>query len=388
MIDLSDVSVTDHHCHPYPAQTATVQPQLLAQHFAFAGAAVTNTIEPFLSTEEIDHLLWKLLDSSVILGLATRELATYLGCAPEWQAVVAKRNEVAGADYRGYIDGLLRDAQIGCLIIEDGPITPRITPEAFQEYTPVPLQRVARLENYVRDLLAQRPAFDALLDGYHQRMAEDAALGVVALKSLIAYRTGLDVHIVDRPAAKRSYEAWLGDPVQTLKPLRDYLLLETVDFILERDLWLHLHTGVGDVDIVYERANPGQLFPFLKHQRVQRAKICLIHGGYPWVSEAAGMAAVLPNLYIDFSVPTLFALSGIRRCLRELLEICPTAKLVYGSDGSMPETYWLAAKRTRRALEQVLQELVDDGFLTPARARSLGEDLLHRNAADMYGSPS
>lgn len=385
-IDLDDCPVIDHHCHPFPASSATVSPLELAGQFALAGAAVTNTITEFLSPPEIDALLRRDLHTSVVLDLATRDLARFLGCEQRWEAVVDARNARAQADYGAFVGALVADAAIAGLIVEDGPSNPRIPIEEFASRSPVPLTRIARLENHQRDLLSERDlGFDELRRRYRDALEADVAAGAVGFKSLIAYRTGLDVDPgVSEGDARRAFEARHLNPPARLKPLRDLLFAEAAAFAREHDLWLHVHTGIGDVDIVYERSQPSHLFPFLKDARYQRTKTVLIHGGYPFVREAASMAAVLPNVFLDVSVPTLFALSGLRQSLREALEICPVARILYGSDGSMPETYWLAARRTRIALGDVLGELVDDGFVSEARAHEYGRLILGGNAQNLY----
>ena len=46
---------------------------------------------------------------------------------------------------------------------------------------------------------------------------------------------------------------------------------------------------------------------------------------------------------VDMSVSPLFAAPGLVRLFESLLEFAPTGKLFYGSDGSLPETFWFSA---------------------------------------------
>ena len=59
-----------------------------------------------------------------------------------------------------------------------------------------------------------------------------------------------------------------------------------------------------------------------------------------------------------------FAAPGLVRLFESVLEFAPTGKLLYGSDGSMPETFWYSARRARRAMEKVLDGFVDDGVVS------------------------
>lgn len=384
-VDLAGVPIVDHHCHPYRRDSATVTADHLAGHFAFAGAAVMNCIEPYLTVDELQAMSDRNLGTTLTLHAATNDLAAFLGCEPSWEAVVAERNARAGVDYRGWITGLLDDAGISALMIEDGPYKPPIDLADFGDYTPTTLTRTARLENSIRDLLAAEVSFTELVEAYDASMETDREAGVVAFKSVIGYRTGLDIDAVDASGAARSHERWLADRETSTKPLRDFLLHRAAEFVVQHDLWLHLHTGIGDADVVLQTGQPSQLFPFLKDPLVQRARVVLIHAGYPWVQEAAAVAAALANVYVDLSVSPLFAAPGLVRLFESVLEFAPTGKLFYGSDGSMPETFWYSAKRARAALERVLTGFVDDAVLTPANALRVGEGVLGGNARRLYG---
>ena len=70
---------------------------------------------------------------------------------------------------------------------------------------------------------------------------------------------------------------------------------------------------VGDPDIVYARANPALLYPLLHSERFRANKVVLVHGGWPWVGEAAAMVAILPNVYLDVSEGTIFGMPNIRQ---------------------------------------------------------------------------
>ena len=384
-VDLTGVPIVDHHCHPYRRDSAEVTADHLAGHFAFAGAAVMNCIEPYLSPDELRSLSDRNLGTTLTLHAATADLAAYLDCEPTWEAVVAERNRRASRDYRAWIDGLLTDAGIAALMIEDGPYRPPIAIDEFAEYTPTTLTRTSRLESSIRDLLEAEVTFAQLVDGYDQAMERNRAAGVVAFKSVIGYRTGLDIEIVDAADAERNHEAWLGDRTVGIKPLRDFLLYRAAQFVVEHDLWLHLHTGIGDADVVLQTGQPSHLFPFLKDPLVQRARVVLIHAGYPWVQEAAAVAAALANVYVDLSVSPLFAAPGLVRLFESVLEFAPTGKLFYGSDGSMPETFWYSARRARRALERVLSDFVADDVLTVSAAERVGAAVLGGNARELYG---
>src|SRR5262249_43223001 len=137
-------------------------------------------------------------------------------------------------------------------------------------------------------------------------------------------------------------------------------------------------------DIVYERANPARLYPLLHSERFRANRVVLVHGGWPWIAEAAAMVAILPNVYLDVSEGALFGMPHARQRLMEALEACPYAKILYGADGSVPEALGTGARRFKRVLGQVLEELMHDDFCPATEARRAAVMILHDNAMRLY----
>jgi predicted TIM-barrel fold metal-dependent hydrolase len=157
-----------------------------------------------------------------------------------------------------------------------------------------------------------------------------------------------------------------------------------MDVARERDLWLHIHAAVGDPDIVYQRANPALLYPLLHSERFRANKVVLVHGGWPWVGEAAAMVAILPNVYLDVSEGTIFGMPNMRQRILEAVEACPYTKILYGADGSVPEALWIVAKRYKAVLGRVLEDLTAEGFCSRRDAHQIGRCILSENATRLY----
>lgn len=238
------------------------------------------------------------------------------------------------------------------------------------------------VRDQAKDLAALEEAFDAELD----RAAADST--TVAYKSIIAYRTGLDVVPADRDAAEAAFTRWREDgwkeSREHAKPVRDYLLHRASEAAKRHDRVMHIHTGDGDPDIVLSRARPHDLFPFLKsHLDVPTV---LIHTGFPWTQVAAYIASSLPNVYLDLSVLIPWASLGIEQHLTVLLGTAPAGKLLYSSDeASEPEVIWIAARMGRRALERALGDAVDRDFITVREAVALGRGILSENSRHLHG---
>jgi uncharacterized protein len=327
-----------------------------------------------------------------VFSLAVRRmLAERLGCEPTADAVASARDKAFRNDPVGYIRELLDDARVGGLLVDDGFPLPRVPSSEFRETIggATPVHRVARIETMIldvrdkaTDLGALEEAFDAELD----RAAGDAT--TVAYKSIIAYRTGLDVGTADRDGAAKAFPRWREDrwkeSREHAKPVRDYLLHRAAEAAKRHDRVMHIHTGDGDPDIVLARARPHDLLPFLKEHLEQ--PIVLIHTGFPWTQVAAYIASQLPNVYLDLSVLIPWASLGIEQHLMLLLGTAPAGKLLYSSDeASEPEVIWIAARMGKRALERALGDAVERDFLTVTEAETLGKGILSENSRHLHG---
>ncbi|MFE2578775.1 amidohydrolase family protein [Streptomyces sp. NPDC059378] len=200
-------------------------------------------------------------------------------------------------------------------------------------------------------------------DGYAQafRSAVEAAVrrpGVVAVKSVAAYRTGFDLDparptAAEVTAAARRFTAdggRLADPV-----LMRHLLWTAVDLGLP----LQLHTGFGDNDIRLHRVDPSLLTDWL-HQVAGTIPVLLLHC-WPYQRQAGYLAAVFEQVYLDVGL-TLHHVGPLRAraVLEEALELTPVRKLLYSSDAyGVAEFYWLGALAFRRGLAELLQARVD-----------------------------
>jgi predicted TIM-barrel fold metal-dependent hydrolase len=384
VIDLSDIPVVDNHVHPWRAGTRRQTAEQLAGHPAFSEGIIESVRRPYLPAAELEPSLRLFRETTLSSRYLLRELARFLGVEPEWAVVAAARNAAAEADYRAWTTRLFEDVKIDALLVDEGGAQPRITLDELGAIAPARLRRVARADNFIRDLLPTEEHWPQFFQRYQGALQAAIADGAIAFKSVIAYRTGLDVEPVSEAEARRNFETSRLELEHAQKAFRDFLLCHTMDVAREHGLWIHIHAAVGDPDIVYARANPALLYPLLHSERFRTNQVVLVHGGWPWVSEAAAMVAILPNVYMDVSEGTLFGMPNVRQRMLEALEACPYSKILYGADGSIPETLWITARRYKQVLGRVLAELSEDGFCTPTEAHRVGELILHDNAVRLY----
>jgi predicted TIM-barrel fold metal-dependent hydrolase len=387
MIDLSHAPVIDVHCHPWRNdQLLAADPLRFEERITMMGMCLISSGTDGESVAE--HL--RLLTETTPLALTMRRrLAEHLGCEATKEAVAATRRDALAADPPAYNRRLWEAANVAGLIYDEGYPQPTITMDEFAADSGARLHRVARIEPFIVELREQAGSFRELEEAFEAELERAAAdPGLVAFKSVIAYRTGLDVEDPPLDHCERSFERWRAEGwTETrhhAKPVRDRLLRRTLSVAKRHERPLHVHCGGGDPAIVLAHARPQDLFPLLAEHADQ--PVVLIHSGWPWLEEGAYVASILPQVYLDVSITMPWASLAVDQKLEVLLGAAPPAKVLYGSDeASEPEVIWLSAQVGREALGRVLGTGVERGWLTRREATELGEGVLAGNARRLHG---
>lgn len=388
-VDLSEVQIVDNHCHGLEID------QILASDPASFEARLTITGQAFLTSHphRRDPNAWGLISSLVegnIFSMVSRRwLAEYLHCSEE--ELLATRDDRMRSGPVAYTRQLLDDQHIVELVADEGFTYQPVGAGELEKIVDVPVHRVARIESFIDSLITsdQCATVDDFADALENELEKAAAdPATIALKSIIAYRTGLDIGAPDPERARAGFREWRSagwkDSRETSKPVRDFLLHRAMVVVARHDIALHIHCGDGDADVVFQRSRPQDLFAFLQHYN--RNSIVLMHAGHPWSEEAAYLASVLPHVYIDLSVLIPWASTNITRYLHQFLGMMPSRKLLYSSDQVYePELFWLPARFARRALEQTLTDLVDGQYFSQKQALAVGEGILGQNCRRVHG---
>ncbi len=375
-IDLSGAEIVDAHTHPYRLE------DLLAKGSEGFDTRATFLGESFHSSSRVNPQLWPVADeltSSTMLGMVLiRWLARHLGCEPSRAAVTAARDAALRADPVAYTKGLLDAAGVVAVLSDEGFPQPPIRADEFSATIGAPVHRVARLEPWI---LAHRDgSFDDLVSGVEADATEAASdPDCVAFKSIVAYRTGLDVDDPSPSEAEAAFGRWRNDgwdeTREHAKPVRDFLIRRALGVAKANGRPFHFHCGGGDPDIRLPYATPQSLFQLLVD--VQDQPVVLVHSGYPWVREAAYIASVLPNVYLELSELIPWGWGQVEWALEMLVGTVPAAKILYGSDeAGEPEAFWVSALLARRSLERVLDRFVERDDLSPGEADRLGRLVL------------
>lgn len=96
---------------------------------------------------------------------------------------------------------------------------------------------------------------------------------------------------------------------------------------------MQFHTGLGDADINLTRSSPAHLQPLIA--AYPNTPVVLLHASYPFTREAGYLASVYKNAYLDFGeVFPFVSKEGQRNIVRQVLELCPTNKILWSSEYS------------------------------------------------------
>ncbi len=372
-LDLSSIPIVDNHCHSLlreqPPDDAAFRIHLTESYF------------PEIARDDVPH--------SLFYHWTIRELALLLECEPTADAVHAARRERGLAWLtreivaRGNFKTWLIDTGYGA--------EATFSLDELRGVAPLRIEEILRLEPLIERLILGSASFNGFLNAYRSAIADLRSRGIVGMKSVIAYRTGLQLEAVDRATAAAAYievreigkrDGWLR--IES-KPLLDHLIVIAVEESARQGVPIQFHTGLGDPDLDLTKVDPAAL-RLIFSDRYRAAPIVLLHTGYPYVRSLAYLAAMFPNVYADMGEAILFAAGEATEITRELLGLAPASKILFSTDASLiPELYWVGARLGRRALGRVLDEHVADGAIDERTAIDWAERILWRNSERVYG---
>jgi uncharacterized protein len=291
-------------------------------------------------------------------------LASQLGCEPHEEAVYARRLATDPADYAA---SLLRATNTELLLVDEGfpPVDLGTSPAELGELAGCEARAVMRIEQ-----VAEAVGVDAL-DRLRETIAGARERGYVGLKTIAAYRGGLDLDALPADGDARSGRL----EGAALRPA--LLAALEANEATGDPLPVQVHTGFGDSDLLLPAARPGLLKPLI--ERFRATTFVLLHC-YPFVREAGWLAHVYANVFFDVSL-TIPHVARPATALYEALELAPVSKLLYATDASStPELYLLSARWWRESLAEVLPALLRDDRVAAEAARMI----LRENARAVY----
>lgn len=306
--------IVDNHAHPLLKAEALTKHPLISITTEASGDAIHAT------STSLAHIR------------GVKQLAHVLDCGQTWEAVVAAIEQRRIEDYEDWISECLDG--IETILVDDGlDAVDDVHDYAWHNsFTRSGCKRIVRIETVAGRIIHKygleckdgddvEELFDKVLDEFDAAVREAIAdPEVVGFKSVICYRTGLDIPaVVDIALAKSSFNELVSDyagPTGLARlqhpGLNDLVVHRTAALISEMPGWtkkpLQFHTGLGDNDITLTKSSPSHLQEFIR--TYPTVPIVLLHAGYPFTRELGYLATVYPNV---LAVRQIFFLLHARR---------------------------------------------------------------------------
>ena len=211
-----------------------------------------------------------------------------------------------------------------------------------------------------------------------------AVAGAAGVKSIVAYRYGLDFD--PAPPSRREVIRAAGRWLRHGRPrLADPVLLRYVIWAcVERGLPLQFHVGFGDPDLDLARCDPLLLTGFLRATRDRGVSVMLLHC-YPYHRQAGYLAHAFPHVYVDVGLAVNHVGARAEAVVAESLELAPFHKVLYSSDAfGLAELHHLGAVAFREAFDTVTGAWVRAGRWSAADAARVAELVGSGNARRVY----
>jgi len=370
---VAEQPLVDHHCHGVLYRDAD---EADLESMLNEGAASSSQHWPGGSV----------FDSQA--GLAFRRLCPpVLGLPPhaELGGYVARRAELGAAEVSKRFLSLTGTS---VLCVDTGYTPEPITsPSELADLAGATAHEIVRLERVAEDVAAAGVGAAGFADAVRSALATRTA-SAVGVKSIAAYRTGLDLR-AERPSDPEVAAAagrWLsaadgpGAPRLADETVARFLIWCGVDLRLP----VQFHVGYGDSDVDLHRCNPLLLTPLLRAIQPTGVPVMLLHN-YPYHREAGYLAQVFPQVYVDAGLATHNLGSRAPALLAEALELAPFGKFLYSSDAfGLPELYYLGAALFRSALSAFLRSGLSEDLFTERTAIRLTRMFCADNAKRAY----
>jgi predicted TIM-barrel fold metal-dependent hydrolase len=243
----------------------------------------------------------------------------------------------------------------------------------------------AELKHYGMD--APPASFDAYLQFVDASIERRVQEGAVALKLASAYVRPINFDPAAQDDARAAYEAFATGRPGDRSALENFLARRAAQYACDHGLPMQVHVGMGHPEpgMLIANSAPLLLESFLNTRSLNRLKITLLHGGYPFSSDCAALVQTYGNVFLDFSWMPYLHHFYLHQKLSEWMEILPANKLLFGTDTAAPEFHVAAAHYARDSLNVVLDQGYQRGVWSRRQTEWLAQRVLWENTAELYG---
>ena len=379
-MDLSGIPIIDAHAHPFDPSKDNVD---FRTHFIMSmwsppASVYKNTI----GVRKLIRELAKLLDAP--LGASQDE-------------IVDLRNKLYKYDPKAYTQRILRSTNIKTMLVDTGFPHEEfngysVDLKVFSELIQCKTYPIFRTDTSVFKIFkSMPPSFEEALDIAEKDFEKAVRIDkVIAFKSIIAYKTGLEIfRHTDKEASDAYYRYKNKKNTADEKILRDYFCVIGLRKARENNLPMQFHTGLGSApDLDLRVSNPILMQYLLADEEIRDVKVVLTHSGYPFTTEAGYMTSIYPNVYCDISAINSYYGTAGKKAILDLFEFAPANRIMFGTDGALiPETYWFGYTQGVKVLGDALEDMAASDWITAGEATEFAEKILYRNAEEIYKIP-
>ena len=369
---LANLSLVDHHVHGVVRQNPSLE-------------AFTNMIT---ESDRTPRDLLEAMDTQV--GFATRRwVAPLLDLEPFASPQDYFDRRIAlGADEVNR--RLLSASGIGHYFIETGYRGDEIYgPQGMAELTGAKVSEVIRIETIAEKVALSGVTAHEFGTKFFEAL-RDAAKDAIGLKSIVAYRIGLDFE-ASAPSlyeVQAATDKWFAEIALTGKArVSDPVLLRHMIYsAAELKMPFQFHIGFGDPDLNLHRCDPLLMTDLIRQFEARNIPVLLLHT-YPFQRNAGYLAQMFRNVYLDVGLAINYAGARSPAIIAESLELAPFHKILFSSDAwGLPELTYLGALLFRRGLGQILDSFVARGDWSATGAIKVATAIGHDNAYRAYGN--
>jgi hypothetical protein len=240
---------------------------------------------------------------------AVLQLSKLYQCEPTWDAIKAYR--IANG-FNKITERCFEASGIECILMDDLFSSPGKIAYPYQWHDSLTIsktKRIVRIESLAEEIAKSMTVGDIrqFTQSFLRVLVDSAKRpGVVGFKSVICYRTGLDISVTTRErldSRTESFVAYLENGNKTgkwrlsSKPLNDMITNLALHVAGEVGIPIQFHTGLGDSDIRLVKANPAYMQNVI--EAYPKTKVVLLHSAYPYTREAGYLTTVYDNVYLD-----------------------------------------------------------------------------------------
>ena len=224
--------------------------------------------------------------------------------------------------------------------------------------------KITRLETVAEIVLLEGTTAQTFIQDYRTKLNSEAK-GAIGLKSIIAYRYGLDFDpsrpsesdvVVAATDLLKDFDATgsvrVADPV-----LLRHFLYEGMDL----NLPIQFHVGYGDPDLQLHRCDPLLMTDFIKIAEARNIPLLLLHC-YPFHRNAGYLAQMFRNVYLDVGLAINYTGAQSSQIIAESFELAPFNKILFSSDAwGLSDLTYLGAKLFRVEVDRLFSRWVNEG---------------------------